>query len=145
MMIVLVARAAATAVAATLALSSSRNMLQTFQIPRAHQETMYTEVPSIPPSLHWYVQHASDPTSTAASVVNDLERFRREELLEIFISCQPPIDPSEIEGSWNGALLENNGFVMVRFTFYDRGALRRSFAALLTISLHLFRLKSLLF
>lgn len=113
MMLLPIARVAAGAVTATLALSTGRNMLQTFRISRAHQETMDAKAPWIPPSLH---RHLSDPTSTtvaANSVVSDLEELGRKELVEIFLSCRPPANAAEIEGEWNGVLLENNGFVLV--------------------------------
>jgi hypothetical protein len=126
MMILPIAKAAAGAVTATLALATGRNMLQTFQISRAHQETIDTKAPWIPPSLH---RHLSDPDSTstavaANSVVSDLEKLTRKELVELFLTCQPPANAAEIEGEWNGVLLENNGFVLVgsNYTFdFRRG------------------------
>jgi hypothetical protein len=112
MMILPIAYAAAGAVTATLALSSGRNMLQTFQISRGYQESTDTKAPWIPPSLH---RRMSDPTitSTTASVVSDLEELSRKEIVELFFTCQPPASASAIEGEWNGVLLENNGFVLV--------------------------------
>jgi hypothetical protein len=119
MMILPIARAAAGAVTATLALSSGRNMLQTFQISRAHQETTDIKAPWIPPSLH---RHMSDPDPTSktdtASVVSDLKELGRKELVELFLTCQPPANVSEIEGEWSGVLLENNGFVLVGSSNY---------------------------
>jgi hypothetical protein len=127
MMILPIAKAAAGAVTATLALSSGRNMLQTFQISRAHQETTDTKAPWVPPSLHRQSDPdpVTDPTSTtvtAKSVVSDLEELSRKELVELFLSCQPPANAAEIEGEWNGVLLENNGFVLVGSNYTFVGA-----------------------
>jgi hypothetical protein len=125
MMILPIAKAAAGAITATLALSSGRNMLQTFQLSRAHQETTDTKAPWVPPSLH---RHLTDPdptstTLTANSIVSDLEELGRKELVELFLACQPPASAAEIEGEWNGVLLENNGFVLVSTnnTHFRRG------------------------
>jgi hypothetical protein len=146
MMILPIAKVAAGAVTATLALSSGRNMLQTFQISRAHQETTDTKAPWVPPSLHL---HLSDPDSTsttvkANSVVSDLEKLGRKELVELFLSCQPPANAAEIEGEWNGVLLENNGFVLVGSNYTFVGACESyMFVALLMLtrphSIYVFR------
>jgi hypothetical protein len=131
MMILPIASAAAGAITATLALSSGRNMLQTFQISRGNQENTDTKAPWIPPSLH---RHLSDPTitSTTASVVSDLEELSRKELVELFLTCQPPENISAIEGEWNGVLLENNGFVLVSSDYTFVGAGESSPCSLLT-------------
>jgi hypothetical protein len=138
MMILPIASAAAGAVTAALALSSGRNMLQTFQISRGYQETTDTKAPWIPPSLH---RHLSDPTvsSTTSSVVSDLEDLSRKELVELFLSCQRPENISAIEGEWNGVLLENNGFVLVSSDYtFGRAYESYKFVAMLTAHLTTF-------
>jgi hypothetical protein len=138
MMILPIAKAAAGAITATLALSSGRNMLQTFQLSRAHQETTDTKAPWVPPSLH---RHLTDPdptstTLTANSIVSDLEELGRKELVELFLACQPPTSAAEIEGEWNGVLLENNGFVLVRSN-YSFGGTCESFIFVAMLTTHL--------
>ena len=46
------------------------------------------------------------------AMVQHLQSLKREDLLEIFRVSQAPKDLSQIEGEWNGYLLENNGVVM---------------------------------
>jgi len=115
MMILTVARAAAAAVTATLALSSGRNMVQTFQVSREHQRSRERSLSSsIPaPAIHRF---SLDSQATTASVVKQIEQMNRKELVEVFLSCEAPTDLSEIQGEWNGVLLDNNGFVMVGST-----------------------------
>ena len=47
-----------------------------------------------------------------SSVVQDLKSMTRANLLNIFSNSHTPLSLSEIEGEWDGCLLDNNGFVM---------------------------------
>jgi hypothetical protein len=40
--------------------------------------------------------------------------MKRKELLELFFSFKAPSNQLDIEGEWNGCLLENNGWILVR-------------------------------
>lgn len=56
---------------------------------------------------------ASAPVGkTTREVIRDLERMKREELLTLFLSCTAPTELTQIQGEWDGTLLENNGVVM---------------------------------
>lgn len=88
-----VCKAATTAVIATLAISSGRNMLQTRQLCRER----------------------SSPVNIVAKPmisVDDLQSMSRKELMQLYLhKCKAPTDLSELEGNWNGHLLANNGLV----------------------------------
>lgn len=99
MMLLTAAKAAAAAVAGSLAFSSGRNMLQTYSIAK---------------------KHASDPSrriSTSGdhpTTVKEIQSLPRHELLRLYLyTCEPPADLSEIDGDWNGVLLDN-GSVLTR-------------------------------
>ena len=100
-MVVLPLVAAATAVTLSLTVSSVRNMAQTYHVSRA-KELDFT----------W------TPPANAQEAVSRLQEMRRRELLELFLSCEAPLEISEIHGAWNGCLLENNGWIMVRLIIH---------------------------
>lgn len=86
------------AAALGLTVSSVRNMAQTFQVAKA----------AAPPFSTWV------PPATPHEAVSQLESMKRKELLELFLSFKAPSNLSDIEGEWNGCLLENNGWILVR-------------------------------
>jgi hypothetical protein len=94
-MILSFTKAAAASAIATLAFGSAQNMWQTLRITR---------------------QKDSSPALAGPISVPALQRLNRAELLQLFCSnqCREPT-LREMQGDWNGILLENNGFVMVRF------------------------------
>jgi hypothetical protein len=55
----------------------------------------------------------SVPTPTA---VEELQGLKRQDLLEVFRASYVPDNLSDIEGEWNGVILENNGLVMSSVT-----------------------------
>lgn len=115
MLIIPVVNAAVSAVTAVLALSSARNMIQTVQLSRANQNSIPTSTSaavSLPQILQAHLK--SDVELTAETVVEELQTLKRKELFEIYFGSRAPRDLSEIEGEWNGILLDNNGWVMVR-------------------------------
>ncbi len=88
---------AALAVTVTLSLSSARNMWSTYNLTKKNVPT-----------------RSSFPTLSAAAVLHHLQQCTRQESLEIFVhSARVPI-VHELEGAWDGILLDNNGFVMVQ-------------------------------
>lgn len=90
----------AAAAAATLGLTvaSVKNMAQTFQVSK-----------NVHNSCSW-----TTPPTNAHEAVSQLQTMKRRELLELFLSCEAPSNISELKGEWNGALLENNGWILVR-------------------------------
>lgn len=85
------------AAAATLGLtvSSVRNMAQTFHISRHPQDNF----------CPW------TPPATTHEAVSQLQSMKRKDLLQLFLSCEPPSNISDIQGEWNGCLLDNNQLV----------------------------------
>jgi hypothetical protein len=81
-----------------LAASSARNMAQTFRISRMDKQPFTF----------------SPPATTADEAVSRMQSMKRKELLELFMACEAPSDASLIKGEWNGCLLENNGWILVR-------------------------------
>jgi hypothetical protein len=45
-------------------------------------------------------------------IVNDLSKMKRKELLTLFLLCEAPKQRADLEGSWEGILLDNN-YVLV--------------------------------
>lgn len=99
-MMMLVPIVAAAAATLGLTVSSVKNMAQTYHIS--------SQSPQNTDSFSW-----TAPV-TAQEAVSRLESMKRKELLELFLSCKAPSTVSEIQGEWNGSLLENNGRVLVR-------------------------------
>ena len=97
MLVPMVAVAAATL---GLTVSSVRNMAQTYKVSRKQQELDHC--------LLW------TPPANAHEAVSQLQAMKRKELLELFLSCEAPSNVSEIYGEWNGSLLENNGWILVK-------------------------------
>jgi len=46
--------------------------------------------------------------------LDDLKKMSRNESITVFLDCDVPL-VEDLEGEWEGFLLNNNGFVMVRF------------------------------
>jgi len=58
---------------------------------------------------------ASAPNGKSSDdVIQDLKKLKRNELLTLFLHCDDVTDSSlkEIQGNWDGILLDNNGIVM---------------------------------
>jgi hypothetical protein len=81
-------------VASALALSVvgniTRNVFQTYSLPRKDKSS--TEIPQF---------------SNIEEGVKFLESLSRKELLQIFLQSRQPSNLSEVEGEWNGHLLDN--------------------------------------
>lgn len=98
-MIVVFAKVVASAAVVALAGNCGRNMLQALEVRNSDDlpDISVLQLPS-----------TADPTKT----VEHLHSLNRLELLQLFSVCDIPSDLSEIEGEWEGELLENNGVVM---------------------------------
>lgn len=104
MMLLSALRVTVSLIAATLAVGSGRNMLQTLWIANNVKET------SSPPDETRFHSFA---TLSMDEALHQLQAMRRYELLELFLSSQDPHLLS-LQGEWNGILLNNNGLGMVR-------------------------------
>lgn len=98
------AQFALSAVVVTIAGSCGRNMLQTIQIKNGN-------IAQSSPSLLVPVNN-DDPME----VVERLQTMNRDETLRLFLASQVPENISDLEGEWDGTLLENNGNVMTRIS-----------------------------
>jgi hypothetical protein len=58
--------------------------------------------------------HLPSANGESSDTVKHLQSLNRQELLELFKSCEVPADLSDIEGDWDGTLLENNGLIMTK-------------------------------
>lgn len=95
MMILGVAKAAAAALAGSLAFSTGRNMVQTYRLTHSAEQLLVQEKLRILPIT-----------------LSELQNLQRKELLQMYVNqCHVPADLSAIEGDWNGFLLKNNGLV----------------------------------
>lgn len=89
-------KVAASAVVATLATSSARNMLQTSRLVRSHDHADCLTTHVLGQSLQ-----------TVETAVESLQSLPRKEVVHLFLSCEAPsID--QLQGEWDGALLANN-------------------------------------
>lgn len=106
----IVTAAVPAAVVAVLATCSATNMIQTFQISSRtpdmiaatdnNNKDMSSSMTMIPSGL------------TCTDAVEELKAMNRGDLVRTFMACDPP-SLSDVEGSWDGELLDNNGPVMV--------------------------------
>lgn len=96
----LIANLAAAAVTAVLAVSSGRNMIQTFNVARQ----------DIGATGSIFLQ----PTDSTETVISKMQSMKRKDLLELYLSSRGPKDMAEIEGEWDAFLLDNQGWVLVR-------------------------------
>ena len=54
------------------------------------------------------------PTDSTETVISKVQQMKRKELLELyFTGSRGPNDMSEIEGEWDGILLDNQSWIMV--------------------------------
>jgi hypothetical protein len=86
-----------------LVASSARNMAQTLRILRMDKQSFTF----------------SPPATTAVEAVSRMQSMKRKELLELFMACEAPSNISLVIGEWNGRLLENNGWILVRKEDYN--------------------------
>ena len=109
------ANLAAAAATAVLALSSGRNMVQTVQVSQQDARKMAKSScdDSATNNAMMMVQTSSDSSSTEA-VVKYFQKLKRKDLLTVYFCSRAPETIEEIEGEWDGCLLDNNGLVMVR-------------------------------
>lgn len=108
-------------VVATLAVNSAVNMLQTYNTLSSFSSSSASDAP---PSLQTVNAHPLneyltsngrqaivDPSKSVEDIVDDMKLMSRRDLLELWLRCESP-PPIDIQGDWNGALLDNNGPVM---------------------------------
>jgi len=107
----------------TFVLSTITNIRQTidvrkeFQFKRNCLEKDHDDKTSI---LSCYLQPNKDGSpkasvpidKTSSEVMRDLERMKRDELIALFLSCASPTELKQIQGEWDGRLLDNNGLVL---------------------------------
>ena len=116
---VVVLKMVATGVVATLAACSATNMYQTHHLL---QSTRITDMRATPPTGSGT---GEEPTAgstlydtfgdcTSEQIVATLQGLKRIELLKIFLVAEAPSSIDCIQGSWNGILLDNHSWVMVR-------------------------------
>jgi hypothetical protein len=91
---------AAAAVTAVLAVSSGRNMIQTVSVSRQN-------------NLNCIVGDRFLPTDSTQAVVSKIQTMKRKELLELYFTSRGPKDMQEIDGEWDGCLLDNQSWIMV--------------------------------
>jgi hypothetical protein len=91
-----------------LAASSGRNMLQTRRVMNQDQVDGDGS-DKVTRLINTF--EGSSPFTTD-DIVNQLKSMNRMELLQVFKKSHAPTLISDIEGAWDGVLLENNGFVM---------------------------------
>jgi len=114
---------------AALGGSSAINMYQSYQMQRAPASSPAANRNQESPLLGQYVSSTDGkvcaPTDKSVDgIVADLRRLRRSEFLELWIRCEaPPQDMKSIDGDWNGALLDNNGFLMTKVSKFLTDAL----------------------
>ena len=98
------------AVTTVLAVSSGRNMLQTATLSRssARQEQEQQQQP-LPLSLPLLL-----PEDSTETVVSKIKSLKRKELLQLYFHSRGPQNLNEVKGEWDGLLLDNNSWVMVR-------------------------------
>jgi hypothetical protein len=101
-------QAASSMVILALAASSGRNILQTRRVMTQDQVDgdCSNKVTRL---INTFEGPSRLPTD---DIVNQLKSMNRMELLQVFKNSQAPTSISDIEGAWDGVLLENNGFVM---------------------------------
>ena len=96
----LIVNLAAAAVTAVLAVSSGRNMLQTISV--ANKNTLPGPAVSL-----------LQPSDSTETVISKVQAMKRKELLELYFSSRGPNDMAEIQGEWDGCLLDNQSWIMV--------------------------------
>jgi len=107
----------------TIAISTISNIQQTinvrkeFEFKQTFVAKYHDDESSI---LSCYLQpnkdgllQASVPIDkTSCEVLQDLKHMKRNEVIALFLSCPSPTELKQIQGEWDGTLLENNGLVM---------------------------------
>lgn len=99
----LLLQAVASALALSLVGNISRNVYQTYSLPR--QDPSSRNLIDIP------------TFSSSQEGVQYLESLNRKELLNIYLQSQPPSNLSQIEGEWNGRLLDNGPVLTIVTAF----------------------------
>jgi hypothetical protein len=100
-MMISAAQIAASAVVLALAGGSGRNMLQTSRVA----DKIPSSIDSLLPG-HVY--------SSQEDTVQYLQSLKRKDLLEIYASSRICSNLEEIQGEWNGVLLDNNNLLMTK-------------------------------
>lgn len=103
----LIANLAAAAVTAVLAVSSGRNVIQTINISRQDENQQCANGILGDTGI-------LQPTDSTETVISKVQGMKRKELLELYFCCsRGPKDLAEIEGEWDGCLLDNQSWIMV--------------------------------
>ena len=96
-----IVQAAASIAVLMMAGNTGRNMVETVSIAR-NDAASIDAGNKIFPEL-----------SSPEAAVDKLQSLTRKELVQLFTACRAPSDLSEIEGEWNGCLLDNNGLTTI--------------------------------
>ena len=99
---------AAAAVTAVLTFSSGKNMLQTVALSRQNNQNQASF------SIQGLKLQPEDSTET---VVSKVQSMKRKDLLQLYSSSRSPKDLEEVQGEWDGCLLDNNSRVMVSYKY----------------------------
>jgi hypothetical protein len=102
-MIVSAVQIAISAAVFAIAGSCGSNMLQSIQV---------TNNMDLPGLNQMHLPSAN--VESSSDMVKHLQSLNRQELLELFKASEVPADLSDIEGEWDGVLLENNGILMTK-------------------------------
>lgn len=106
---------AAAAVTAVLTFSSGKNMLQTVSLSRQNSNNVSNNNQQL---LFTGIAGALQPDDSTKTVISKVQCMNRKELLELYFRSRGPADLSEIEGAWDGCLLDNNSRVMTFVTAF---------------------------
>lgn len=111
---------------AALGGSSGINMYQSFRIAQNQPANSRT---GESPILEQYISFTdgkvcAPPNKSVDDIVSDLQRLRRSEFIELWMSCEAPAQNMKtVDGDWNGVLLDNNGLLMTKVSEFLTDAL----------------------
>ncbi|KAL7576299.1 hypothetical protein ACA910_018122 [Epithemia clementina (nom. ined.)] len=125
MMVVPVVKLVVGAIASTLTVSCLRNCLQTIEIASEERvehsvslglsiQDRLSDIVLTPPSQS---DKVDDGDADCSLLLDEFKSLSRKGSLCLFLSC-PSISIKDVEGEWNGLLLENNGWVLTQVTSF---------------------------
>jgi len=102
---------AAAAATTVLTVSSGKNMFQTATIAHEHNQRPSSYFSSATSSMS-----TLRPGDSTNAIVSKMQAMKRKELLELYFCSRAPQDFSEIQGEWDGILLDNGSWIMTTVT-----------------------------
>ena len=112
MLVAPVLQAASSVVILTLAASCGRNMLQTRHHFMQKDDSYFSSMFENDATMTDLISSSRNSPLPPELVVQNLRSLKRENLLHIFSKSRSPSNLTEIQGEWDGCLLENNGVIM---------------------------------